>query len=643
MLTGMRNAANNWLGRIVLIIIFGVLIVSFAVWGIGDIFRGHGQQTVATVGRTEIGVEAYRRAFQQRVFEIQQRLRSFTNEQARELGVDRQVLDRMVAEAALDQQARTLGLGLSEEEVARQLVNNPVFRGPNGRFDRQAFDAYLREAGQNEQGFLREQRLASIRQHLGEAIGGGMRTPQAVIEAAVRYRAEQRDVQWVTVPAAPAVSIELPEESVLAAFHERRKASFRAPEFRTFVTLALSPAEFAADVAITDQDLEAAYRAAVETGRLGQPERRQIQQIIFPDEASAQAAAARLGAGAASFEDIIAELRLAPADIDLGLKMRSELIDRAVADAAFALTAGQTSGAIRGQFGFVILRVGEIVAGNAPPLDQVRDALRAELVQRRLTTDRTVQEKVNTLHNRIEDIRASGKSLDQVSQELGRPLVTFESVDAQGRDPAGDPKTAILPDAADVTRAVFQSDIGVDNEAVRTRAGGYVWFEIRKIDPSRERTFAEVRGEVEGLWRREEATRLATERADELLRRINGGETLDAIAAELGGGLEVTEGITRSDAKALSASAGAIAFGLPLNTVSAASGTQPGDRILMRVTAIRVPPFEPEAPETVSVRNQLDELRRDEFITQYVQHVQASLGVRINARATEQVTGAAPR
>ncbi len=169
--------------------------------GIGDIFRGYGANSVASVGRTEIGAENFRRAFQQRVAEIQQRSRGFTGEQARLIGLDRQVLNQMIGEAALDDEARRLGLAIAPEEVARQLTNIPAFKSSEGRFNRLAFDAYLREVGLSEGAFIQQQRLVTLRQQLGETVTGGLSAPQAMLEMLHRYRAEERTISYITVPA----------------------------------------------------------------------------------------------------------------------------------------------------------------------------------------------------------------------------------------------------------------------------------------------------------------------------------------------------------------------------------------------------------------------------------------------------------
>src|SRR5450756_1907582 len=70
MLRGIHKASSNWLGKTVLSVIMGLLIVSFAVWGIGDIFRGFGLNSVAKIGNTEISIEQFRQYYTERLQQL---------------------------------------------------------------------------------------------------------------------------------------------------------------------------------------------------------------------------------------------------------------------------------------------------------------------------------------------------------------------------------------------------------------------------------------------------------------------------------------------------------------------------------------------------------------------------------------------
>src|SRR4051812_6822676 len=113
MLRGMRKASSNWLGKTIMAVVMGVLIISFGVWGIADIFKGFGQSTLATVGHTEISINEFRQLYTDKLQQIGRQFgRPLTSDQARAFGVDRQVLQQVIAETALDEDARRKGLGV---------------------------------------------------------------------------------------------------------------------------------------------------------------------------------------------------------------------------------------------------------------------------------------------------------------------------------------------------------------------------------------------------------------------------------------------------------------------------------------------------------------------------------------------------
>jgi peptidyl-prolyl cis-trans isomerase D len=641
MMEGIRKASSNWLGKIVLFIVFGILILSFAVWGIGDIFRGGVSNTVASVGRTEIAAEAFRQAFQQRVQQEQRRIRGFNNEQARQFGVDRQVLNQLIGDAAVNSVSRNLGLAMTTEEIARRLVDNPQLRTPDGRFNRVGFDNFLRENGLTESAFLQQQRQETIRTQLFEGLTGGLAAPDAMMQMVHRYRAEERTVSYITIPGVIPSSLDAPDEAVLKTLHEQRKSAFRAPEYRKIQIMTVLPQEFAATMAVTDAELQTAYERGIAANRYGTAEKRQIQQIVFPDKATADAAAARLQGGM-TFEALVEDMKLKPADTDLGLKAKSELVDRAVADAAFQLAANTVSAPITNAFGAVIVRVTEIVAGTVPPLADIRDTVRAEVIAQKMTGDRGVRGQLDQIHDKIEEQRSSGKSLDQVATQLPRPITVIDAVDAQGRNKAGEPVQG-LPEPQELLRAVFQSDRGVDNEAIRTRDNGYIWFEVLSVEQARERNFEEVKAQVMDAWRVEEANQRTLAVANELLKKAESGTAFEALATETNATIETVAAVTRGGQSELPASAVATAFALETGKYAIAISGKGTDRLLLKVDGVSVPAYDRNAEGQQQLRTQLGNEMTADIRAQFVTQAQRSLGVTINERTLGQITGAQPQ
>src|SRR5262249_20170899 len=198
------------------------------------------------------------------------------------------------------------------------------------------------------------QRRRLLRRELAGTIASGMEAPKALVEAVNRYQNEQRSIEYVLLDRAQAGEIPAPSPEALAKYFEERKVLFRAPEYRKLVVVSLIPGEQAKWIEISDADLKRAYEER--RTRYGTPERRHVEQIDFPSVEAAQAAADRVAQGT-SFADVAKELGKSEKDIDLGTVTKAGMIDRAVAEAAFALKEGEVSAPIKGRFGTVLVRV----------------------------------------------------------------------------------------------------------------------------------------------------------------------------------------------------------------------------------------------------------------------------------------------
>ena len=485
MLRGLRKASSNWLGKSILAAVVGFLIISFAIWGIGDIFRGFGRSTVAKIGRIELTVDQFRMLYNDRLQQFARQLgRPISGDQARAMGIDRLVLSQIVAEFLLDERARQLGLALSDAEVSRYITNDPSFRGPNGQFDRFRFEQIIRNAGYTEARYVAEQRRRLMRLELAGTIAQGLNAPKALLAAADRYQNEQRAIEYVLLDRAQAGDIPQPMPEELAKYFDERKIAFRAPEYRKVTIVSLIPSEQAHWIEISDADLKRAYEER--RARYATPERRHVLQIDFSSVEAAQAAADRVAKGA-SFVEVAKELGKTEKDIDLGTVTKSAMIDKAVADAAFSLKEGEVSAPVQGRFGTVLVQVTKVEPEQVRSFEEVAPELKQELA--------TARAKSETLdiYNKLEDARSEGKTLTEAAENLKLPARTIEAVDRSGRDPNGNPVN--LPDQQPLLQGIFATDIGIERDPLQFQ-DGYVWYDVTGITPSRERSLDEVKDPV---------------------------------------------------------------------------------------------------------------------------------------------------
>jgi peptidyl-prolyl cis-trans isomerase D len=628
MLRGLRKASSNWLGKAVMFSVVLFLVVSFAIWGIGDIFRGFGRSTVAKIGRTEISIEQFRNLYNDRLQQYSRRFgRPITPEQARILGLDRLVIGQLISEVVLDERARALGLALSDAEVAKQITNDPAFRGPNGQFDRLRFEQTIRAAGYTEGRFVAEQRRQLLRRELAGTIAAGLSAPKALVEAATRYQNEQRSIEYVLLDRAQAGDIPPPAAEVLAKYFEENKIRFRAPEYRKLVIVSLIPGEQARWIEISDADLKRAYEER--KARYTTPERRHILQIDFPNAEAASAAAERIAKGA-SFADIAKELGKDDKDIDLGTVAKSAVIDRAVADAAFALKEGEVSAPVQGRFGTVLVQVLKIEPEQVRSLEQVAGELKQELATARAKSE------IFDVYNKVEDARAEGKPLAETAANLKLEARTVE-VDRSGRDPAGTPVR--IPDADRLLTAAFSTDVGIERDPLQVQ-DGYVWFDVVGITPSRERPLEEVKDQVETRWREQEIASRLDAKATAILDKLKAGTTLADIAAQDRLKVETLTGLKRGEASGpLSASAVAAVFRTAKDAAGKAEASEPGEQVVFRVTDIVVPSVDMASEDAKRTMETLNRGLSEALLAEYIAKLESDIGVTINQSALNQVIG----
>src|SRR5215468_2602814 len=211
MLRGLHKASSTWLGKAVMAIIMGFLVISFAIWGIGDIFRGFGRNAVATIGDNEISIEQFRQFYNDRIQQLGRQLgRPITPDDARARGLDRQFLGQLIAETTLDEEAKKLRLGVSEADIAKRITADPSFRGPSGQFDRARFEQLIRQAGFTESRFIEDQRRAMLRRQIALGVAGDMKVPTTAMVALNQYRNEKRQIEYVALGAAQAGNVPVP-------------------------------------------------------------------------------------------------------------------------------------------------------------------------------------------------------------------------------------------------------------------------------------------------------------------------------------------------------------------------------------------------------------------------------------------------
>jgi peptidyl-prolyl cis-trans isomerase D len=182
----MIQALRSHIGGYVAKTFLALVVASFAVWGIGDVVRAitNPDRPAVVAGSTEITANEIGKAFQAQVTQLRQRFgQRFTGEQAAQLGILDQTVERLVADALFQQEAERLGLEVGPEVIRQQMRREPAFKDSTGTFTAGAFAMALRNAGLTEQEYVRMVRQGVDRQIVAGAIEAGALPPRALVVA----------------------------------------------------------------------------------------------------------------------------------------------------------------------------------------------------------------------------------------------------------------------------------------------------------------------------------------------------------------------------------------------------------------------------------------------------------------------------
>ncbi len=625
-LEGLRKRAGGVIGVGFVLL----LIASFIIWFPAGWFQGYGTQDIITVGDVKIGPQEYMRAQQDMLREMSRQAgRSLSLQEARALGLDRLVLARLVGGAAIDMHTRSLKLGISDAALLDAIMKDPVFRDGTGNFSPALFQQALYSLNMTEQSFLASMREQNLRQQILATVGEVVNAPTMLIDALNAYNGESRTLRYVLVPASAAGSIPEPSDEDLKRYYENHHSQFTQPEFRKIGVLAVTPDTLKDQLQISEADINAAFETKKD--KLGTPEKRLIQQISFPDLAAANSAYQKIQSGTA-FLAVAKEQGLSDADIDLGTLARGDLADPAIAEVAFALEPNKVSEPVTGKLGnVVLLRVTAVQPGNTPTLEAAKAGLEKTLVKERASS------VILGLHDKIEDLLASGATLAEIADKLKLNYQAVDQVDREGREPDG--TTVTLPQQTELLNAVFATDAGVENDPIDAQDDGVIWYEVLGVEPEQLKPFDQVKDEVAKDWRAEEARAKVAKYAHDLVASLNSGKTLEDIAKDLNVEVLTSDPLKRKSitVNVLPASVEQ-AFALPEKGYgSGPSGVEEG-RIVFQVD--KATPPEPLAEKELErIKQQIELLLSQDATDEYSVALEQRYGVTLNQKALAKLAG----
>jgi peptidyl-prolyl cis-trans isomerase D len=533
----MLEAIRKRSGGIVVKGLLGLLILSFAMWGVADVFSPSGSdQNLAKVGDIEVRPEQVRRDYQREVERLSSTFgRRLTAEQARMFGIGQSVVQRVVERTLYDLAAKDLGVLASDTLVRSNISNQPNFKNAKGDFERARFEQVLQTNRLTEGGFVNLVRGDLMRSMYLSMINNIQLSPKSMAAALYAFRNEQRIAEIVTFDYSASTNIPLPDDTALVEFHEANAATFTAPEYRKLTFISFTAEEIAKEIAVSDDAIAKAYEERL--GDFSEPEERNLQQIRFGDEATAKKAYSQLKTGN-DFVIVAKELANMSAEATaLGDMKKTELMP-ALAEAAFALEINDFTAPLKSVLGWHILRLKGITSARQKSLAETKLELKEQIA---------AEMAIDTLYklgNRLEDELGGGASLEEAARSLSLKLTSHGEVDNKGRTPEG----SLVDNLPGGTFLEIAFSTGIGEESFLTEAGDDAYY-ILRVDSVTEpalKPLDRVRADVIKAWNGQQSRQMAQKSGEAMIAALNAGGNLNKLASAKGLTVLLTKPVSRT-------------------------------------------------------------------------------------------------
>lgn len=545
----MAHSVGGKIKNFLVLILIGLLVLAFAVWGVSDIFKPGIRNAVISVGDEPISTTEFERDLQDRLREIaRQRGEGLTNEEAFQQGIHSELLSGYRVQLAIEKDAQDLGVGVNRADAKAFIESIPAFQSEiTQEFSREKLEQALARSGRRISiKKFEEDQLKNLRRiQTVEAIVGGIQAPSGFAKRRFDFISEQREATVLTINKDAVPAPETPTDEVLQKYLDDNAARYTAPEFRQVTMIRLEPSGYLPDVAgeITEADVQDEYDSRVARGKIGTKGSRDVVVLSAPNKAAAEDAAARLKAG--EEPDLIASaLGLVSPERFTGVQ-KNQLLDPTTDDAAFALSQGEAQASENSLGGWEAIFVSNVTEASLPSFSSVEAEIRRSL------GEELAKNQIFDISGKMDERLLDGANLETISEELKLPMESYDYINRIGQTQDGltlNGSVGIPGIAQDdgLLRMIFTEDIGFDTNIFETAQEGYVAFRVTDVVDSQVKPLADVKDEVLRAWEAEQIRDALTQRGLDLAKEVREGRTLNEIADELGSAASLEErGISR--------------------------------------------------------------------------------------------------
>lgn len=512
MLETLRLFANSWLAKIFLFI---VLICFVFIWGV-PLYKGSTNEAVLTSGSTYVSTNEF-------IFQINKYLydlsiavgdnHRITAKEAEYTGALNYFNSDLNFNTLLDEQANELNLNLSNNKVAEILAKDKFFYN-NNKFNINFFKNYINQLGIMQDDVIKVYKKQGKRQQLLDSVATGQKLPKIFFDTATKYLNEKYNVNYITITENNLLPIKSRNDADLKNWYEHHKKDYVTNELRTIELFTLSKDKLIKEQTIKDEDIKSYYDKNI--AKYTKVEKRDYDLLSFTNIKAASKASVN---AEALFKD--------SKKIEHHKAVKKTDLSPELAKSIFSLLPNKYSNIIKDGNKFYIAKLIKIAPKSRKPFNEVSTEIKSSLATKKAT------QHLNKVIGEINDKLKTNQSFADIAKTYGLIVETHVF------DKNGEVKTDIIHDKAidksswdKIIRASFHAQKGKNHVAVNIKDGGRSWYNVVNINPSKQKTFVEVKDNIAKTLLIKDKKTALDKRAQELKKELDNNLSLKQLAAE---------------------------------------------------------------------------------------------------------------
>ena len=517
MLDLLRRNASGPFGLTLIIL----LVLAFSVWGIGDIFRNYDVGTLARIGDREVDSQEFLFRYNREINRISNELERFvSNEEARDSGIDIQILTNLLVEKTLNSSADKMKLRPSDKSLTERLKNTNSFRNAFNQFDKNVFNQVLRQNGITEDLFFSMERDSIAQAQIYRALFENLNISKEFSNLIHRFQNEDRNVEYIVLntDTENIDSYEINNQELLN-YYNNNKDNYKSESKRDFTLLTLLKSEISSLIEVQEDIIKEIYENNVSDYET--PEKRTYYVIPFNSSEEVNSALNNFKENT-DINNIIVSRGLSVEDVLQSSISLEEGLNEAISNKAFEVDKNILAGPVQGPFGPTLIYVTKIEPSLKKTFLEVKEKIEQDY------KSGETQDKIYKIYNIIEDQRAAGLTFEEIALENNLKLSQYSSVNNNGSNFSNSNIDLTLRNS--IIETIFDSDIGLEMDPLEDQNGNVVFIRVDNIDEERLLNFdnvqKEVRSDIINQRQKKELEDISFQYLDDINKNINNLEQI---------------------------------------------------------------------------------------------------------------------